>query len=95
MMNVDSATFEALAGPAISDWVMRVTVVGSGFVQRALPLQVRVGDVVIEGLFFSGNQSGFIGYLTETPPDGAHLFVGYADQEPRDTGVIFHTDDIV
>lgn len=94
-MNVESAVFEMLAEPPIPDWILRVTAKGSGFLIRTMPVEARIGDVPFEALFEDDDGQGFLGYLTTVPPDGAHLFVGYAGRELIDTGIEFQAPPIV
>ncbi len=93
-MSVDTATFEILAEPPMPDWIVRVTAQLEGYEIRAVPLVARVGDVPVVGLRQNHDLTGFVGYLTTIPPDGAHLFVGYAD-DLQDTGIAFEAPPIV
>jgi len=88
-ISVDSATFEPLAEPPVPDWIIRVTAKGGGFEFRADPLVARVGDLPVEGLLIDDDGAGFLGYLSSVPPDGAHLFVGYASDPELDTDIAF------
>ena len=55
-----------------------VTVTGSGFIERSLPLVASVGSVSVQGIITNPDGSGFSGYLATTPNDGDALSVGYA-----------------
>jgi hypothetical protein len=85
MITVQDAQFEMLAEPPIPEWVMRVSVKGSGFVIRALPLVAQVGDLAVEGVQLDPDGAGFIGYLPTEPADGAKLRVGYPEGDLVDT----------
>lgn len=93
-MKVTSATFEPLAEPPIPEWIVRVIATGTGFQVRSIGLRARVGDVPVEGLLEDDDLLGFSGYLGSIPPDGAHLFAGYAG-DLTDTGITFEAPPIV
>jgi hypothetical protein len=67
-------------------WALQISVVGTGFVARGLPLGARVGDVPVEAIIEIGNQ--FTGYLAKLPPDGSELSIGYEVLSP--TGLRYH-----
>jgi len=90
MIKIDSATFEMLADPPLPEWVMRVTVKGSGFEHRALPLVGEVGDLDVRGIQIDPDEAGFIGYLVTEPAEGAVLRVGYPEGDLLDTGIAYH-----
>ncbi|MEU1973486.1 hypothetical protein ABZ477_17660 [Microbacterium sp. NPDC019599] len=82
-------TFEVLAEPPIPEWIVRVTVTGTGFTITSMPSVARVGSVPVEGVLEDAGGLGFIGYLREVPADGAHLFVGKVAGALQDTGFAF------
>lgn len=90
MIRVEYAQFEMLVERPIPEWVMRVTVKGSGFVIRALPLMAQVGDLTVEGLQLNPDGTGFVGYLPTEPAQGAMLRVGYPEGEIMDTDFTYH-----
>ena len=85
----NSATFEVLDEPPAAGWIVRIDVTMDVPPQRAIPLAARVADVTVVGLLEKDDLSGFTGYLTSVPADGAHLFVGYPGHE-KDTDIVFH-----
>ena len=90
-ITVASANFEVLAMPPIPEWIVRVSVKGTGFVNRAVPLGATVGSVPVEGIVLDLDGGGFVGYLATQPPDGSTLQVGYLDaEELTNTGITFN-----
>jgi len=79
---------DAPGGP----WALRVSVTGSGFTARALPLLASVGSLPVQGIILNPDESGFGGYLGSTPADGDALAIGFA--EPTVTDLLFHPGDI-
>jgi hypothetical protein len=88
---VSSGLFDTLPSPIGPGWRLRVLVAGTNFVERAVPIVARVGDVPVEGISLSGGGRGLIGFLAQTPADGAKLWIGYADSELVETGVAYQT----
>lgn len=78
-IRVDDAEFEFMAQPPSPQWVMRVTVNGEGFEQRAVPVAARVGEEAVEGIVIDLDRGGFAGYLRREPAAGSQLRVGYLD----------------
>jgi hypothetical protein len=76
-------------GTAGGPWVLVVTVTGSGFVERGLPLTANVGSIPVQGIFTNPDGSGFSGYLATTPNEGDALSVGYAATAATD--LAFHS----
>jgi hypothetical protein len=72
---IASSWFDSLGPP--SEWAMRVTVVGSGFMSRALPLVAKVGAQELESLVVLVGDVGFEGYLRQRPNEGDRLYIGY------------------
>lgn len=93
-MRVDSAAFELLPpDPPPGPWVMRVTIEGDGFEDRAMPLVATVGELTVHVLRVSPDGKRASGLLTEVPPEGARLSIGYLDdRELRSTEVSFHQE---
>ncbi|MFL6388957.1 MAG: hypothetical protein ACJ71U_15860 [Terriglobales bacterium] len=90
MITIESATFEMLEEPPLPEWVMRVTVKGSGFERRALPLFGKVGSLAVQGIQIDPDETGFIGYLVTEPAEGDVLHVGYPEGDLLDTGIAYH-----
>lgn len=65
-------------------WALTVTVTGSGFVARGLPLLARIGAEPVQAIFLYPDGSGFNGQLANTPADGDALILGYAAQTTTD-----------
>lgn len=91
---VTSVNFELLAEPPIPEWVVRVTVKGSGFEIRAVPVGARVGEIPVEGIMLAADESGFTGYLSAEPPDGSPLLVGFLEGPLTDTGLVYHAPNV-
>lgn len=71
---------ESLAAEAESGHVVKITLHGEGFIERAMPLIVRIGDhVVMSGFELTSGSLSF--YLDELPEDGAVIQVGYGGEE--------------
>ena len=85
---VESASFDALPEEVAIGWLMRVSLVGLDFVERAAPLIARVGDVAVEAISIT-EPDGAIGFLAELPPGGARLSVGYLDTGLEETDITF------
>jgi hypothetical protein len=85
---VSHAFFEPLADSEDAGWLVRVALVGEGFVERAAPLVAQVGDVEVEALSSTG-ETGAVGFLTEEPPAGARLSVGYLDTGLAETDITY------
>ena len=81
---VSEAVFEKLEEP-LGSLVIRVSVGGSGFVERAVPVAARVGDVPLQRIVVSPDGEGIVGFLDAEPADGAHLAVGYLGEEEIET----------
>jgi hypothetical protein len=47
---VSSGLFDTLPSPIGPGWRLRVLVAGTNFVERAVPIVARVGDVPVEGI---------------------------------------------
>ncbi|WP_406833974.1 hypothetical protein [Pseudomonas asiatica] len=90
MIRVEYAQFEMLEERPIPEWEIRVTVKGSGFVIRALPLMAQVGDLIVEGLQLNPDGTGFVGYLPTEPAQGSMLRVGYPEGELVKTEFTYH-----
>jgi hypothetical protein len=82
------ATFEVTDDP---EHPLRLHVVGTGFVDRALPLCAMVGEVeVIQVRFWIGGD-GFSGDLNALPSEGDVLRLGWFDDgDLVDTPVVYH-----
>jgi hypothetical protein len=90
---VSHAFFEPLPDSEESGWLVQVALVGEGFVERAAPLVARLGDVVVEGLSTTG-ETGAVGFLSEEPPGGARLSVGYLDTGLAETDITYPSPPI-
>ncbi|MGZ8822282.1 MAG: hypothetical protein ACXWX1_13300 [Aeromicrobium sp.] len=88
-MRVDRGHFEELEPGAIPGFVMKLYVEGENFEHRAVPLQARVGDQVVDQLYIAPDGSGFAGLLAEIPSDGDRVFVRYAHTTESATPIVF------
>lgn len=93
-IQVSRAVFEQLEEP-LGEMVMQVSVVGSGFGERAVPPVASVGDVPLQRIMILPGGSGIVGFLDTEPPDGAQLVVGYLDEEMVETDIAYrHGGDV-
>lgn len=83
-IEVEGAVFEKLEEP-IDGMVVRVSIVGGGFVERAVPPAGRVGDVPLRRIAVSPDGGGIVGFLDAEPADGARLAVGYLGEVEVET----------
>jgi hypothetical protein len=60
---------------------VRVTVHGEGFIQRAMPLIVQIGDKLVVNCDVSPDETTIVCLLDELPEDGAVIRVGYGRHE--------------
>lgn len=93
-MTVERVDFERLedAPAAFARWQVRVLLRGVGFEHRAAPVVVTVGELNVElivPLLTEEGTAGIQGLLTEVPPNGAEVSVGYADGPLFGTGFEF------
>ncbi len=95
-MFVERVEFEplgALSGEMAGRWSTRVIVHGSGFVIRAIPLVIAVGEqraqLVMPLLDEAGEVVGLQGLLVERPQNGQEVSVGYMDGPLFPTGFEF------
>jgi hypothetical protein len=59
-----------------------ITLHGDGFIQRAMPLMVKIGDlVVLRNYEISPDRRQLTLHLDELPEDGAVIQVGYAGEQ--------------
>lgn len=59
----------------------RVTLHGSGFIARAMPLVVMIGDLWIQRLKIAPDGRSVTCFLDEMPEEGAVISVGYGGDE--------------
>jgi len=85
---VEEAWFEALPEEESTGWLVRVSLAGEGYVERAAPLIAKVGDVPVVAMSVTG-PDGAVGFLAEVPPGGARLSVGYIDSGLEETDITF------
>ena len=85
---VEEAFFEALPEEEGTGWLLRVSLAGQGYVERAAPLLAKVGDVDIETISITGPDEA-VGFLAEVPPGGARLVIGYSDTGLEETEITF------
>ena len=98
-MTVERVDFERLedAPPAFERWQVRVLLRGSGFEHRSAPIVVAVGELNVElivPLITDEGIAGIQGLLTEVPPNGAEVSVGYADGPLFGTGFEFSASQL-
>ncbi len=60
----------------------RITIHGQNIFMRALEPIVRVGNVEVIYPRIQPDEKTIIGYMTTTPPEGAHIELEYRGQEP-------------
>jgi hypothetical protein len=60
---------------------VRVTVRGEGFIHRAMPLIVQIGDQLVLNCEVSHDETTIVCLLDELPEDGAVIRVGYGRHE--------------
>lgn len=85
-----SAAFPFQVTDAMYFWAdgkVHLIVDGDGFIERAVPLQARVGDQIVHRMSIANLGRGFAGSLEREPRDGDRLFVGYEELQP--TSVTF------
>jgi hypothetical protein len=85
---VEEAWFDMLPEEEGTGWLVRVSFVGEGFVDRAAPLSAKVGDVAVDAISVTG-PDGAVGFLAEVPPGGARLLIGYLDTGLEETDITF------
>jgi hypothetical protein len=79
-IEITEAVWQKLPEPVQGlDWMLRVVFVGSGLVDRALPLVAMVGDVMVESLSGSLLGNSAQGFLSAVPAVGAKVAIGYPD----------------
>ncbi len=61
---------------------MRITIHGENIFMRAPEPTVRIGDVEVLYPRIQLDERSIVGYLTETPPEGAHIQLEYRGEEP-------------
>jgi len=91
-MRVDSAKFEMLPpDPPAEPWVMRVSIQGEEFEERAMPLVAMVGELTVDFMRVSPDGTSASGLLIEVPPQGAQLKIGYLnDRQLLATEITFN-----
>jgi hypothetical protein len=84
--------------PAVRDAVfipsgtqVELTVFGSGFCPRAVPLIAWVGDQAVSRIVLGSDGGRFSGMLVDPPNDGDRVRVGWADGELHDTEIVFRS----
>jgi hypothetical protein len=90
MLTISAAQFvppdpNMIGGP----WVLCICAQGDGFVERAVPLSAKVGDVVVQAIYQSPAGDGFTGFLATMPADGAVLSIGYDELAP--TSIVYQS----
>jgi hypothetical protein len=73
--------------PGGAGFLVRVSMGGTGFEARAVPVQAQVGNVPVEAIILQDTCA--VGFLRAVPPVGATLRIGYADRELVDTPFTF------
>ena len=84
--HVASASFLAIDGP---EGKIHIQVIGTDFVARAVPVEARLGEQVIERVTLRPDGNGFAGILERAPREGERLYVGYADGDLEPTEVVY------
>jgi len=83
-MNVTRVTTERVR-PGPHGLVVATNIEGEGFIQRAIPIVARFGDVTARRVVPLGIAEGIRAVFSEMPPAGATLFVGYANERLVET----------
>lgn len=87
-MRVDEATFELIDGDIPGQRFVNVSFAGEGFDYTSTPLIALVGEQVVHDFWVGLDGTSATGTLDVEPPIGAHLMIGYLDQEELlDTGI--------
>lgn len=73
----------------LESFVARVLVGGTTDLPRVRPFRARFDDEPVEGVAVDVSGTGFTGFLKNTPPPEARLFVEFDGQDPIDTGLTF------
>jgi hypothetical protein len=73
-------------------WALAMTVTGSGFAARSLPLLASVGNQGVQGIFLNPDGSGFSGFLAQMPTDGDVLSIGFEKLTP--TALAYHPGEV-
>ncbi len=61
--------------------VLRVTIHGPNFPQRAVEPEILIGDVRAQNVSIARDQTSITGFFAEPPPDGAEIRVRYGDSQ--------------
>jgi len=86
-VQVESVEYKFIDTPR---WGMRITIIGRGFEQRAIPIVAQVGDQSVEALMPLLNNDGVMGFLAREPTVGDEVRVGFADGPLIDTGITYN-----
>ncbi len=65
-----------------------VNVFGTGLIARAIPPEARVGQQPLRVMMISQG-GGAAGIIDRMPARGDHLFIGYADEDLCDVGLVY------
>lgn len=88
-MQIEKLEFETIETEI---WKVRVTILGEGFVQRAIPIVATIGEQSVEGIVPLFDPVGIMGFLSEIPSDGDLLSVGYMDESMIETDFRYNGD---
>lgn len=75
-------------------WKVRVHVIGSGYVKRAVPAAAVVGDVEVQQITLHPDGRGFTGLMDDRPRHGDVLKVGWLGSPLVATPVVYRTGGV-
>ena len=77
------------SGGTSSGLVAKMFVLGETPLPFAQYFTARFDDLAVVAVNVDPRGTGFSGYLTERPAEGAHLIVEFEGEEPFDTGLVY------
>jgi hypothetical protein len=89
IIDLTDVLYESVEPTADLPYVLRVHLVGHGFVQRAAPVIGAVGDQALAAVIVDQARDAASGFLRSVPPAGAVVRVGYLDTGLADTDFTF------
>lgn len=79
--SVEPEAGTALRAPAEAEREIRLTLHGSGFIARAMPLIILIGDVWVRRYKIAPDGQSVLCFLDELPEEGVVISVGYSADE--------------
>ena len=89
IIDLTNVLYENVEPTADLPYVLRVHLVGHGFVNRAVPVIGAVGDQPLDAVIVDQTLDAASGFLRAVPPAGAMVRVGYLDTGLADTEFSF------